>query len=66
MHGFALNVNADLSYFDKIVPCGIDDKAVTSLERELGRPVDMTELEMRLKDNLARQFGMDLQDAPES
>ena len=40
MHGFALNVNTDLSYFKHIVPCGIDDKAVTSIEQELGKPQD--------------------------
>ena len=41
MHGWALNVNTDLSYFDHIVPCGIKDKQVTSMEKELGRPVSM-------------------------
>lgn len=48
MHGFALNVNTDLSYFDHIVPCGITDKAVTSMEKELGRPVDMNAVKERL------------------
>lgn len=48
MHGFALNVNADLSYFDHIVPCGISDKAVTSLEAELGKKLSITEVENRL------------------
>jgi lipoyl(octanoyl) transferase len=41
MHGLAFNVNTDLSYFDYIVPCGIDDKAVTSMEKELGEKVDV-------------------------
>ncbi|MDH5381841.1 MAG: lipoyl(octanoyl) transferase LipB [Cyclobacteriaceae bacterium] len=49
MHGFALNVNTDLSYFSNIVPCGIDDKAVTSLEMELGGKVDIKHVEERVK-----------------
>jgi lipoyl(octanoyl) transferase len=53
MHGFALNVNTDLRYFDYIVPCGITDKSVTSLQRELGREVD----EQEVKDILRREFG---------
>ncbi len=49
MHGFALNVNADLGYFDLMVPCGIKGKAVTSLNVELGqREVDMEEVKQRL------------------
>lgn len=48
MHGFALNVNADLGYFDNIVPCGIKDKSVTSLHVELGRQVDETEIKQKL------------------
>ena len=44
MHGFAFNINSDLTYFDRIIPCGISDKGVTSLERELGRKVDMEEV----------------------
>lgn len=43
MHGFAFNVNTDLTYFDHIIPCGIEDKGVTSLSRELGCTIDMNE-----------------------
>ncbi|PST84739.1 lipoyl(octanoyl) transferase [Pedobacter yulinensis] len=60
MHGFAFNVNADLSYFNNIVPCGIDDKAVTSMRSELGREVPVKEVKERLKGHLAGIFGMDL------
>lgn len=49
MHGFALNVNSDLSYFNNIVPCGIPDKAVTSLEKELGRKVNADEVKEKVK-----------------
>lgn len=60
MHGFAFNVNVDLDYFKNIVPCGIDDKDVTSMERELGRKVDMEEVKKILKQHIAVLFGMDL------
>jgi len=60
MHGFALNVNADLDYFKNIVPCGIDDKAVTSLQAELGYKVDIDEVKHLLKNHIAGLFGMDL------
>ncbi len=52
-HGFAFNVNTDLRYFDCIVPCGLRDKGVTSLQKLLGRPVEMDEVIERI----ARQFG---------
>jgi len=51
-HGFALNVSTDLDYFNLIVPCGIPDRGVTSLERLLGRPIPLDEVQ----DRLARQF----------
>ncbi|ATP58572.1 lipoyl(octanoyl) transferase [Pedobacter ginsengisoli] len=60
MHGFAFNVNADLDYFKNIVPCGIDDKDVTSVQRELGHPVDMDEVKGKLKNHIASLFGMRL------
>ena len=60
MHGFAFNVNTDLSYFNHIVPCGIRDKSVTSMEKELGRMIDMNEVKEKLKKNLSEVFGMRL------
>ena len=56
MHGIGFNINSDLSYFSNIIPCGIDDKAVTSLERERGEKVDMDEIKSVLKEELAKQF----------
>ncbi len=49
MHGFAFNINTDLRYFDYINPCGFTDKGVTSLQKELGRKVDMNEVKEKLK-----------------
>jgi lipoyl(octanoyl) transferase len=57
MHGFALNVNTDLSYFNNIVPCGIPDKQVTSLQKELGRAVPMQEVKDLVKQNFEQIFG---------
>ena len=56
-HGFAFNVTTDLDYFNLIVPCGIADRGVTSLERLLGRPVDRREVEDRLVSHLCDVFG---------
>ena len=56
-HGFALNVNADLTYFDLIVPCGIRDRGVTSLADCLGHSVDLAEVEERLIAHFAHVFG---------
>lgn len=56
MHGFALNVNPDLSYFGNIVPCGIPDKEVTSLQRELGTSVALPDVEGKLLGHFARLF----------
>lgn len=60
MHGFALNVNSDLKYFDYIVPCGIDDKAVTSMDKELGRKMDMDEVMDKVRHHLKELFEMQL------
>ena len=60
MHGFAFNINTDLNYFKNIIPCGIDDKAVTSMEYELGRKLDMEEVKSILKKEIASQFNMNL------
>ncbi|MEP7231738.1 MAG: lipoyl(octanoyl) transferase LipB [Ginsengibacter sp.] len=56
MHGFALNVNTDLSYFNNIIPCGIVNKQVTSIEKELGRKVNFEEVKERIKNNFAQVF----------
>jgi lipoyl(octanoyl) transferase len=58
MHGFALNVNTDLGYFNHIVPCGIADKAVTSLQKEVGHQVDFAAVQEILKSKIAEVFEM--------
>ena len=57
MHGFALNCDCDLSWFDRIVPCGISDAAVTSLSAELGRPVTVAEVVPLVERHLHRTLG---------
>lgn len=56
IHGFAFNVNTDLSYFNNIVPCGIVNKQVTSLEKELGYKVEMNEVKEKVKNNFEKIF----------
>ncbi len=60
MHGFAFNINTDLKYFDYINPCGFTDKGVTSLQKELGKPVDIEEVKKNLKNHIAKLFDMKL------
>lgn len=60
MHGFALNVNTDLDYFNFIIPCGIQNKQVTSMQKELGKKIDFEEVKDRLKKNFAIVFDADL------
>lgn len=60
MHGFALNVNSDLRYFEYIVPCGIKDKAVASLNRELGYDLDMNEVKQFVKKHFEEVFEAEL------
>jgi lipoyl(octanoyl) transferase len=57
MHGIGFNINTDLTYFNHIIPCGIEDKSVTSMQKELGRIVDFSEVSNVLKKNLSTQFG---------
>lgn len=59
-HGLAFNVNADLNYFNHIVPCGITDKAVTSLDKELGRAVDMKEVKQKFINYFSEIFECEL------
>jgi len=60
MHGLAFNINTDLDYFKNIVPCGIDDKDVTSLQRELGTFVDINEVKKILEHHISVLFNMEI------
>jgi len=60
MHGFALNVNTDLNYFRNIIPCGIEDKAVTSMQNELGVELNIDEVKTSLKQHLSEIFQFEL------
>jgi lipoyl(octanoyl) transferase len=62
MHGFALNVNTDLSYFNNIIPCGIQNKQVTSIEKELGYKADYIEVKEKLKRNFEKVFESEMID----
>jgi lipoyl(octanoyl) transferase len=59
-HGFAFNVNTDLRYFDSIVPCGLRDKGVTSLQKLLGRRVEMEEVAEKVVRHFGRVFGLEM------
>ncbi len=66
MHGFAFNVNTDLNYFNFIIPCGIQNKQVTSLQKELGYEVNIEEVKEKVKRNFERVFDTELiTNAPE-
>lgn len=56
MHGIGFNINSDLSYFSHIIPCGINDKAVTSMQQELGKKIEIQEVANILKQKLAENF----------
>jgi len=60
MHGFAFNINTDLDYFKNIVPCGIDDKAVTSMQKELGKKADIEDVKKNLKHHISVLFDMEI------
>lgn len=60
MHGFALNVNTDLNYFSNIIPCGIQNKQVTSIEKETGSKVDYETVKQKLMQNFEKVFEVDL------
>ncbi len=59
-HGLAFNINSDLNYFNYIIPCGIDDKGVTSLEKELSKPIEFSVVKSRMQQHLSDLFQMEL------
>jgi lipoyl(octanoyl) transferase len=61
LHGFAFNVHPDMQYFTNIIPCGISDKPVTSMEKELGFAPDIEEVKLKLKGHIAHLFGITFQ-----
>jgi lipoyl(octanoyl) transferase len=62
MHGFALNVNTDLNYFNHIIPCGIANKKVTSIKEELGKEVDVEDVKEKLRKNFAKVFSVSIRE----
>jgi lipoyl(octanoyl) transferase len=60
MHGFALNVNTDLSYFEMIIPCGIQNKQVTSMEKEIGKKINVQEVEKEICKHFQDVFDIEL------
>jgi len=60
MHGIALNINTNLEYFKQIIPCGISDKAVTSLEEETGRKINLKEVQQKFEQHFAKIFDADI------
>ena len=62
MHGWAFNVNTDLKYFQHIVPCGISDKAVTSLSAEIGEKMDIIEVKQKVKKYFEKRFNVRIVD----
>jgi lipoyl(octanoyl) transferase len=60
MHGFAFNVNTDLGYFNHIIPCGIQNKQVTSMEKELGHTMDVEEVKEKIRNNFQKIFNAEI------
>ncbi|MCW3106886.1 MAG: lipoyl(octanoyl) transferase LipB [Segetibacter sp.] len=63
MHGFAFNINTDLDYFNYIIPCGIQNKQVTSLQKELGHAVPMEEVKQKVRANFEKVFEVDVEES---